>query len=72
MTSPTFQDVAEIIAPMEDITAVEGTRRTVKELSDGTLRVVIDVEPMDKKKFLELFPEIDTPIAMAPLKYGNR
>jgi hypothetical protein len=48
--------------------AISGVRRAIKELVDGTLRVQIDVSPTDKRDFLRLFPEIDTPLAMAPLK----
>ncbi len=48
--------------------AISGTRRTVRELVDGTLRVVIDVEPMHKAQFLKLFPEVDMPVAMVALK----
>lgn len=47
---------------------VAGTRRAIKELVDGTLRVQIDIEPKDKKEFLDLFPVIDTPVALAPLR----
>ena len=50
--------------------AIQGTRRTAKEMADGTLRVQIDVEPRDKKAFHALFPEIDMPVAIAPLKIG--
>lgn len=52
--------------------AVSGVRRAYKELVDGTLRVQIDVAPTDKRDFLRLFPEIDTPLAMAPLKLKAR
>jgi hypothetical protein len=48
-------------------TAISGTRRQYKEMADGTIRVSIDVDPRFKKEFLELFPEIDTPVALAPL-----
>lgn len=51
----------------EEPTAVSGTRRRVKELVDGTLRVEIDIDPMQKRAFLKLLPEIDMPIAIAPL-----
>lgn len=52
---------------MSDAPVIAGTRRGYKELVDGTLRVQVDIAPQDKPKFLALFPEIDTPIAMAPL-----
>jgi len=49
------------------VTAVSGTRRTMKELVDGTIRVQIDIDPMYRAQFLKLFPSIDMPIALAPL-----
>ncbi len=48
--------------------AVSGTRRAFKELVDGTLRVQIDVDPECRRDFLRLFPDIDTRIAIAPLR----
>lgn len=48
--------------------AISGTRRQLKEMADGTLRVQIDIDPRFKKLFHELFPDIDTPVALAPLK----
>lgn len=52
----------------DDVAAVSGTRRQIKELVDGTLRVQIDIEPIHKGAFLKLFPEIDVPVALAPLR----
>lgn len=49
-------------------TAISATRRQYKEMADGTLRVQIDVDPMFKRAFLELFPQIDMPVALAPLE----
>lgn len=37
-------------------------------MRDGTLRVVADVDPRFKANFHKLFPDIDTPIALAPLR----
>ncbi|HFD86880.1 MAG TPA: hypothetical protein ENJ35_04295 [Gammaproteobacteria bacterium] len=51
--------------------AIAGTRKAFKELVDGTLRVQIDIEPRNKAQFHKLFPEIDMPIAIAPLKTGQ-
>jgi hypothetical protein len=51
----------------DEMLAVSGTRRRIKELVDGTLRVEIDIEPKNKQHFLELFPQIDAPVALAPL-----
>lgn len=48
--------------------AISGTRRAFKELVDGTLRVQIDVDPESRRDFLRLFPDIDTRVAIAPLK----
>ncbi len=47
--------------------AIAATRRRVKELVDGTLRVEIDIDPNCRTDFLRLFPHIDMPIALAPL-----
>ena len=60
---------------MTDITeaavAVSGTRRSMKELVDGTLRVQIDIEPRHKGDFYRLFANIDMPVALAPLNVGQ-
>ena len=48
--------------------AIQGVRKALKELVDGTLRVQIDIEPRDKAAFHKLFPEIDVPVALAPLR----
>jgi hypothetical protein len=47
---------------------IAATRRAYKELVDGTLRVQLDIDPMFKADFLRLFPEIDMPVALAPLR----
>lgn len=39
----------------------------MKEMADGTIRVSIDIDPPHRALFLELFPNIDTPVALAPL-----
>lgn len=49
---------------------VPGTRRAYKELVDGTLRVQVDIDPEHKARFLELFKDIDMPLALAPLVPG--
>lgn len=51
----------------EEYSAIAGTRKAVKELVDGTLRIQIDIEPRHKKQFHKLFPDIDMPVAIAPL-----
>lgn len=47
--------------------AVRGTRRSMKELVDGTIRVQIDIDPPYRKAFLQHFGEIDMPVAIALL-----
>jgi hypothetical protein len=47
--------------------AISGTRRAIKELVDGTIRVQVDIDPQYRKSFFDLFPTIDAPIALAPL-----
>ena len=51
--------------------AVAGTRRSMKELVDGTIRVQIDIDPPHRAAFLRLFPEIDMAVALAPLVNDN-
>lgn len=51
----------------DEVQALIVTRRPAKEMADGTLRVQIDVEPNDRKTFLELFPDNGDPIAVARL-----
>lgn len=46
---------------------ISGTRRKAQELADGTLRVMVDIDPRFKAEFHQLFPNIDTPCALAPL-----
>lgn len=48
--------------------AISGTRRAMKELVDGTIRVQVDIDPECRAAFLTLFPEIDTRVALAPLR----
>lgn len=51
-------------------TAISATRRQLKEMADGTIRVQIDIDPAYRKAFLEMFPDIDMPVALAPLNAG--
>lgn len=55
---------------MSDPIAIAGTRRSFKELVDGTLRVQIDIEPASKAQFLRMFGSIDMPVALAPMRIG--
>lgn len=48
--------------------AISGTRRAIKELVDGTIRVQVDIDPDCRAAFFTLFPEIDTRVALAPLR----
>lgn len=50
------------------MSAISGVRRAAKEMADGTLRVQIDIDPQYRKQFHDLFPEIDMPVALAPLR----
>lgn len=49
------------------LTAISGTRRAIKEMADGTIRVMVDIDPRFNAEFHRLFPQIDTPCAIAPL-----
>ena len=49
------------------MSAISGTRRALKELVDGTIRVQIDIDPRFKTQFHQMFPNIDMPVALAPL-----
>src|SRR3546814_20450072 len=49
------------------MSAISGTRRAMKEMADGTIRVQIDIDPSCRGDFLSLFPNIDMPVALAPL-----
>jgi hypothetical protein len=49
------------------VSAISGTRRSMKELVDGTLRVQIDIDPAFRDEFLRSFSKIDMPVALAPL-----
>ena len=50
------------------MSAISGTRRAMKEMADGTIRVQIDIDPSCRGDFLSLFPNIDMPVALAPLR----
>ena len=47
--------------------AIMGVRRQARELVDGTIEVKIHIEPRHKAQFHFLFPNIDMPVALAPL-----
>ena len=56
---------------MTEPLAVAGIRRTMRELVDGTIRVVVDIEPPQRADFLRLLPEVDMPVALAPLNLNT-
>lgn len=49
------------------MSAISGTRRAMKEMADGTIRVSIDIDPIHRAAFFEMFGQIDMPVALAPL-----
>ena len=49
------------------MSAVAGTRNRMREMADGSIRVEIDISESDRRLFLELFPVIGQPVALAPL-----
>jgi len=49
------------------MTAIAGTKRTAKQLVDGTIAVTVHIEPRDAAEFWRMFPSVDTPCAIAPL-----
>lgn len=49
------------------MSVIAGTRRSMKELADGTIRVQIDIDPRFKTEFMAAFSVIDMPVAIAPL-----
>jgi hypothetical protein len=52
---------------VSDIQVISGTRRAIKEMADGTIRVQVDIDPACRAAFWALFPSIDMPVALAPL-----
>lgn len=50
------------------MSVISGTRRAMKELVDGTIRIQIDIDPQYRAEFLTNFSQIDMPVAIAPLK----
>lgn len=52
---------------MSELSVISGTRRAMKEMADGTIRVQVDIDPACRGSFLALFPNIDMPVALAPL-----
>lgn len=49
------------------MSVISGTRRGMKELVDGTIRVQIDIDPIHRADFFAAFSRIDMPVALAPL-----
>lgn len=50
--------------------ALSATRRQARELVDGTIEVKLHIDPRFKADFHRLFPDIDMPVAIAPLEAG--
>lgn len=50
-----------------DALAVVGTRRSMKELVDGTLRVQVDIDPQYRARFLSQFSEIGIAVGLIQL-----
>lgn len=49
-------------------TAIEAFSRTIKTMADGTLRIMIDIEPMHARQAFELFGAPGTLLEVAALK----
>lgn len=47
--------------------AVTGTRRQMREMADGTIRVQVDIDPECRGLFLEHFSQIDSRVAIAQM-----
>lgn len=56
---------------MSESLAITGVRRQIRELVDGSLEIKIHIQPYDKKEFHRLFPEIDMPVAIAPMQVNR-
>ena len=53
------------------MTAISASSVRVKTLSDGTLRLEVDIEPMSAQEAFRLFGSPGTHIALAALKVGT-
>lgn len=49
------------------MTAIQATSRTVKTMSDGTLRLTVDIEPRHAQEAFQLFGMPDMPVVLARL-----
>lgn len=52
---------------MSDVMAVSATRAQIRERADGSLEVKVVIDPRFIRDFHRLFPELNQPIALAPL-----
>ena len=52
---------------MNDSIFIIGTRRTIRELADGSLRVQIEVDAQYKEMFFRYMPDVDVAVALVPL-----
>lgn len=53
---------------MEEQSVIEGSSVRVQTTSDGTLRILIDIEPRDAQTAFRLFGSPGTAVALAALK----
>lgn len=51
----------------EESAAIEATRGTIRELVDGTIRLTVDIDPINKTNFHKRFPDINMRIAIVPM-----
>jgi hypothetical protein len=56
---------------MSERNVISGTRRTMRELVDGTIRVQIDIDPEFHDDFHRLFGQVDMAVAIAPLNLAT-
>lgn len=53
----------------EEINVIQATLRPYKLLVDKTLSITLHIEPRFIKDFHRIFPDIDVPVAIAPLSF---
>ena len=53
------------------MSAIEGASVRIKTMSDGTLQLTINIEPVDAIRAFTLFGAPGTPVALAALKVGH-
>lgn len=68
---PREEGGGEQIASADAHVSVIGRRRGVRDLADGTLRVVVEIAAVDRKKIFLHFSEASMPMAMQLLSGGG-